>query len=203
MKPFTIMFMVVLGAIFSFAMTEKDIVESKSKTTKSAILAGGCFWCMEHPFDELPGVVSTTVGYAGGKSKNPTYRKVSAGSTGHAEVIKVEYDPQVTSYEKLLEVFWRNIDPTTPDRQFCDRGSQYRSAIFYLDDEQRRIAKKSKSKVEQEKKFADRIVTEISKATQFYEAEDYHQDYYIKNPIRYKLYRYNCGRDKRLQELWG
>src|ERR1043166_8669768 len=167
-----------------------------------ATFAGGCFWCMEPPFDTLPGVVSTTSGYTGGQRKNPTYQQVSAGGTGHAEAVEVVYDPARTSYAKLLEVFWRNIDPTVKDRQFCDAGSQYRSAIFYHDDEQKRLAEASKAALEKSKPFAGPVVTEITRAAEFYPAEEYHQDYYRKNPLRYKFYRYNCGRDQRLQQLW-
>ncbi|MFQ5934935.1 MAG: peptide-methionine (S)-S-oxide reductase MsrA [Acidiferrobacterales bacterium] len=169
----------------------------------TATFAGGCFWCMEHPFDELPGVVSTTSGYVGGHKKNPTYEQVSAGGTGHAEAVRVVYDPEKVSYARLLEVFWRNIDPTTPNRQFCDSGSQYRSAIFHHDDMQKRRALESKRALEKSKPFPEPIVTEIVSASAFYVAEEYHQDYYLKNPIRYKFYRYGCGRDQRLQELWG
>lgn len=168
-----------------------------------ATFAGGCFWCMEPPYDKLAGIVSTTSGYAGGSKKNPTYREVSRGSTGHAEVVKVTYDPKQISYRKLLEVFWRNIDPTTPNRQFCDVGDQYRTAIFYHNEEQKRLALESKAALGQSKPFADPIVTEIKAASEFYPAEDYHQDYYKKNPLRYKYYRFGCGRDKRLEQLWG
>ena len=166
-----------------------------------ATFAGGCFWCMEPPFDELPGVVSTTSGYTGGRMANPTYEQVSSGTTAHAESVQVRYDPKRVSYEKLLEVFWLNIDPLTANRQFCDRGSQYRSAIFYHDEEQRRLAQGSKEALDG--RFGESIVTEIMPASRFYPAEEYHQDYYKKNPLRYKLYRWNCGRDARLAQLWG
>jgi peptide-methionine (S)-S-oxide reductase len=170
---------------------------------EKATFAGGCFWCMEHPFDQLPGVVSVTAGYTGGQKKNPTYKEVSAGGTGHAESVQIVYDPKQVSYEKLLDVFWHNIDPTTIDRQFCDSGHQYRSAIFYHDEEQKRLAVQSKELLEKNKPFKAPIVTEIVPATEFYPAEDYHQHYYQKNPIRYKFYRTTCGRDQRLKELWG
>jgi peptide-methionine (S)-S-oxide reductase len=147
--------------------------------------------------------VSTISGYSGGSKKNPTYEEVSMGITGHAEVVQITYDPKKISYQKLLEVFWPNIDPTTPNRQFCDVGSQYRSAIFYHTDEQKRLALESKAALEKSKPFADSIVTEIKPASEFYTAEEYHQDYYMKNPIRYKFYRFGCGRDQRLQQLWG
>jgi len=168
-----------------------------------ATFAGGCFWCMEPPFESLAGVIAVTSGYTGGKKDKPTYEEVSAGGTGHAEAVQIIYDPAVITYQQLLDVFWHNIDPTTVDRQFCDRGSQYRSAIFYHDAGQERLAKASKAKLEQEKKFREPVVTPIVPAAVFYPAEEYHQDYYKKNPIRYKGYRFNCGRDNRLKELWG
>lgn len=171
--------------------------------TQVATFAGGCFWCMEPPFDALPGVKSTVSGYIGGEEENPTYEQVSAGKTGHAEAVQVTYDPEKVSYEELLQVFWRNIDPVTPDRQFCDQGSQYRSGIFYHDEQQKKLALASKKKLEQSGIFNQPIVTEITSATKFYPAEDEHQDYYRKNPIRYKFYRFSCGRDEKLEELWG
>jgi peptide-methionine (S)-S-oxide reductase len=170
---------------------------------ETAIFAGGCFWCMEPPYDELPGVVSTTSGYIGGHTKNPTYQQVSGGTTGHTEAVQIVFDPKKVTYQKLLEVFWRNIDPTTPNAQFCDHGSQYRSGIFFLNEEQHRQAVASREQVERTKPFREPIVTEITRATTFYPAEDYHQDYYKKNPLRYKFYRANCGRDSRLEQLWG
>jgi len=176
--------------------------ESAGRGLAKATFAGGCFWCLEHPYDELEGVVSTTVGYTGGQKENPTYEEVSAGTTGHAESIEILFDPQKISYQKLLEVFWRNIDPTAKDAQFCDHGSQYRSAIFYHDEEQRRLAEESKQALLDSGKFQT-VETEIVPASTFWKAEDYHQDYYLKNPIRYKIYRYGCGRDRRLKELWG
>lgn len=168
-----------------------------------ATFAGGCFWCMEPPYDELDGVISTTSGYTGGHKENPTYEEVSTGRTGHAEAVQVVYDPKRITYERLLEVFWRNIDPLTPNAQFCDHGSQYRSGIFYRDETQRRLAEESKRKLEASGRFNKPIVTEIVAAGTFYPAEEYHQDYYKKNPIRYKFYRAGCGRDRRLAELWG
>ena len=170
---------------------------------EKATFAGGCFWCMEHPFDELPGVVSVTSGYTGGHKKNPTYEEVSAGGTGHAEAVQIVYDPAIACYEKLLSVFWHNIDPTARDRQFCDTGHQYRSAIFYHNEEQHRLALQSKAQLEKIKTFREPVVTEIVQAAEFYPAEEYHQHYYKKNPIRYKFYRTTCGRDRRLKELWG
>jgi peptide-methionine (S)-S-oxide reductase len=173
------------------------------KGLEMATFAGGCFWCVEEAFDEVEGVVSTTSGYTGGHKKNPTYHEVSAGGTGHAEAVQVVYDPKKVSYSDLLEVFWHNIDPTTPNRQFCDVGSQYRSAIFYHNEMQKRLAEASKREIEKSKPFKEPIVTEITKASEFYPAEEYHQDYHHKNPIRYKFYRYGCGRDQRLSQVWG
>jgi peptide-methionine (S)-S-oxide reductase len=168
-----------------------------------ATFAGGCFWCMEPPYDKLDGVISTTSGYIAGHKKNPTYEEVSTGRTGHTEAVEVVYDPKKVSYEKLLEVFWRNIDPTVKDQQFCDVGSQYRTGIYYHTDDQKRLAEASKSTLERNKPFKAAIVTEIARATEFYPAEGYHQDYYLKNPVRYKFYRSGCGRDARLKQLWG
>jgi peptide-methionine (S)-S-oxide reductase len=168
-----------------------------------ATFAGGCFWCMEPPFDELPGVISTTSGYTGGQKKNPTYEEVSAGGTGHAESVEVAYDPAKVTYQQLLDVFWKNVDPITADRQFCDVGTQYRSAIFYHSEEQKRLALASKKAIEDSGRFKQPIVTEIVAASPFYRAEEYHQDYYKKNPIRFKYYKFGCGRAKRLEQLWG
>jgi len=171
--------------------------------TETAIFAGGCFWCVEADFDKVPGVLSTTSGYTGGRVANPTYNQVSAGGTGHAEAVEVVYDPAKVTYDKLLDVFWHNIDPLVKNRQFCDAGDQYRSAIFVRNDEQRRLADASLKKVAAELKDKGTIYTEIVAAGPFYKAEDYHQDYYLKNPVRYKYYRWNCGRDQRLEEIWG
>ncbi len=173
------------------------------RALEKATFAGGCFWCMEPAFDHVPGVVSVTVGYTGGTKKDPTYEEVSSGTTGHAESIEVTYDPSKVSYKKLLDVFWHNIDPTVKDRQFCDIGQQYRSAIFYHDDEQKREAEGSKKALEESKKLSGPVYTEIVPASTFYPAEEYHQQYYKKNPVRYKFYRWNCGRDERLKQLWG
>ncbi|MEA2559788.1 MAG: peptide-methionine (S)-S-oxide reductase [Acidobacteriota bacterium] len=176
--------------------------QAPKKGLAKATFAGGCFWCMEPPFDKLDGVVSTTSGYTGGTKKNPTYEEVSDGGTGHAESVQVVYDPSKVSYAKLLEVYWHNVDPLTANAQFCDHGNQYRTAIFVHDAEQKRLAEESKAQVQ--KKFVERkVVTEIVPASTFYPAEGYHQDYYEKNPIRYKFYRTSCGRDARLEELWG
>jgi peptide-methionine (S)-S-oxide reductase len=169
--------------------------------TATATFAGGCFWCVEADFDKVEGVISTTSGYIGGRTANPTYDDVSRGGTGHAEAVEIVYDPAKVSFQKLLDVFWRNIDPLVKDRQFCDRGDQYRTAIFYHDDEQKRAADTSKTAVQA--RFKQPIETQIVAAGPFTKAEDYHQDYYVKNPVRYKFYRFNCGRDARLEELWG
>lgn len=170
---------------------------------ETAIFAGGCFWCMEAPFDGLEGVISTTPGYTGGHTKNPTYKDVSNGGTGHAEAVQIVYDPEKLSYAKLLDVFWHNVDPTNAHGQFCDNGDQYRSEIFYQNEDQRRKAVASKQDIGKHKPFAAPIVTKITPAATFYPAEEYHHDYYQKNPIRYKYYRYRCGRDQRLEELWN
>ena len=182
-----------------------ETVEPEAATpgVATATFAGGCFWCMEAPFDALDGVISTTVGYTGGTAKNPSYKTVSSGKTGHAEAVAIRFDPARISYATLLEIFWRNIDPLTPNRQFCDGGSQYRSAIFYHDDAQRNEAEQSKRALDTSGRFDQPIVTEIVAAGVFYPAEDYHQDYYRKNPIRYRFYRTGCGRDRRLEALWG
>ena len=174
-----------------------------SATTARAIFAGGCFWCVESDFDKLPGVLSTTSGYTGGKLANPTYEQVSSKGTGHAEAVEVVFDPARVSYEQLLSHFWHTIDPTTVNRQFCDVGSPYRTAIFPVDAQQLALAKASKAALAQSKPFKEAIVTEITPASTFYPAESYHQDYYKKNPIRYQYYRSSCGRDARLQQLWG
>ena len=169
----------------------------------TAIFAGGCFWCMEPPFDALDGVVSTTSGYTSGTTANPTYAEVSAGKTGHTEALKIVYNPSKISYEKLLEVFWRNHDPLTANGQFCDRGSQYRAGIYYENEKEKQLAEASKAAIEKSGRFKQKIVTEIVAASTFYPAEDYHQNYYLKNPIRYKYYSTSCGRARRLNELWG
>lgn len=171
--------------------------------TAVAIFAGGCFWCMEAPFDKTPGVISTTSGYTGGSVDHPTYEQVSGGGTGHAEAERVEYDPAKVTYSHLLDVFWHNIDPVAVDRQFCDSGNQYRSAIFVSSPEQRKLAEESKRKLEASGRFDKPVATRIVDAMAFWPAEEYHQNYYEKNPLRYKFYRYNCGRDQRLDQIWG
>ena len=190
-----------LVAVLSFPANAEQT--DADRRLEKATFAGGCFWCMEEAFEGIEGVVSVTSGYTGGRKANPDYEEVSAGGTGHAEAVEILYDPAKVSYAKLLEVFWRNIDPTTPDRQFCDGGNQYRSAIFYKDETQKRLAEESKQTVEKSKPFKESIATQLVPASTFYVAEDYHQDFYKKNPIRYKFYKYNCGRAQRLEELWG
>jgi peptide-methionine (S)-S-oxide reductase len=175
---------------------------TQSDQLASAVFAGGCFWCVEADFEKLPGVVSAESGYVGGKVNNPTYEQVSAGGTGHAEAVRVWYDPQKVSYEKLLDYFWRHVDPTVKDRQFCDVGTQYRTAIYYQGDAQRAAAEASKAALEKSGRFS-RIYTEVVPASTFYVAEEYHQDYYKKNPIRYGYYRKSCGRDARVDEVWS
>ncbi|MDO8705792.1 MAG: peptide-methionine (S)-S-oxide reductase MsrA [Sulfuricaulis sp.] len=181
--------------------TAAEPVAQDKTTTSTAVFAGGCFWCMEPPYDALPGVVATTSGYTGGQKVNPTYQEVSAGNTGHIEAVQITYDPKQIGYEKLLEVFWRNVDPLDQGGQFCDRGSTYTTAIFVQNQEERKTAEQSKAAIE--KRLGKTVVTVIRPAAIFYTAEDYHQDYYVKNPVRYKYYRYRCGRDQRLEELWG
>ena len=192
-------FLLVVGA--GVGATPGDAEEPP--TSAVATFAGGCFWCMEPVFDALEGVISTTSGYTGGTLRSPTYEEVSSGSTGHTEAIQVRYDPARVSYERLLEVYWRNIDPTVSNRQFCDRGTQYRTAIFYHDEAQRLAAEKSRAELDSSGAFAVAIATDIVAAGPFYPAEDYHQDYYLKNPVRYQRYHDACGRDERLEELWG
>ena len=177
--------------------------EVKAPKVAKATFAGGCFWCMEPPFDKLSGVVSTTSGYTGGQQDHPTYEQVSAGGTGHAEAVEILYDPGKISYERLLEVFWHNIDPLDAKGQFCDRGDQYRTAIFTHDTAQLQAAQASKRALEESQRLGKPIQTEIVSASTFFPAEDYHQDFYQKHPLKYKFYRYSCGRDARLRELWG
>ncbi len=197
----------LFGLIFAAAFATAGMAAEMAPLPKPAAgqavatFAGGCFWCVESDFDHVPGVISTTSGYTGGNVKNPTYYQVSAGGTGHAESVQVIYDPKKVSYQQLLTYFWHHIDPTVKDRQFCDVGHQYRTAIFVQDAEQRKLAEASKKKVEAELKVP--IYTEIDKAGRFYPAEVYHQDYYEKNPTRYKFYRWNCGRDQRVKQIWG
>jgi peptide-methionine (S)-S-oxide reductase len=192
-----------LGATLVLAMAAAGEASAAPAGQAVATFAGGCFWCMEGPFEKLPGVKSVTSGYTGGQKKYPAYEEVSAGTTGHAEAVQILYDPAAVTYERLLEVFWHNIDPLTANAQFCDRGSQYRSAIYTHDEAQRQAAEQSKQKLEASGRLRGKIVTEIVPAATFYPAEEYHQDYYRKNPVRYHTYRMGCGRDRRLKELWG
>jgi peptide-methionine (S)-S-oxide reductase len=193
----------VLAAPALWAQSAALPAASAARGLAKATFAGGCFWCVESDFDKLPGVVSTTSGYIGGKTANPTYEQVSSKNTGHAEAVEIVYDPAKVSYAKLLDYFWRTIDPTTKDRQFCDVGSPYRTAIFAHGPEQLKEAQASRDALEKTKPFKEPIVTEIVLATQFYPAEAYHQDYYQKNPLRYRYYRASCGRDARVKQLWG
>ncbi|MCQ4346646.1 peptide-methionine (S)-S-oxide reductase MsrA [Pseudomonas stutzeri] len=188
----------LLGAVLSTTLSPTSGAEEAA-----AIFAGGCFWCLEADFDKVPGVLSTTSGYIGGHLADPSYEQVSAGGTGHVEAVLVRYDPARTSYARLLEAFWPNIDPLTATGQFCDIGAQYRSAIFYADAEQRRQAEASKAALQASGRFDRPVLTEVLPATSFYPAEEYHQDYARKNPLRYRFYRSRCGRDARLAELWG
>lgn len=184
-------------------MREKGTERAFTGKTEKAIFAGGCFWCMEAPFEKMSGVISAVSGYTGGVTQNPTYEQVSSGGTGHAEAVEIEYDPDKISYEKLLDVFWMNIDPTAVGRQFVDIGNQYRAAVFYLNDEQKRLAEESRDNLNKSDRFTTPIVTEIKQASVFYPAEDYHQDYYKKNPVQYKYYRNGSGRDQFLDSIWG
>lgn len=192
----------VFGAAGYTATPAQPVPAAKPATAK-ATFAGGCFWCMEEAYDKVPGVIATVSGYMGGRTANPTYEQVSTGRTGYAEVVQVEFDPAKVGYAKLLEVFWHNIDPTQKDAQFCDHGSQYRSAIFYHDEEQKQLAEASRTALQKNQPFRGEIVTEITKASPFYAAESYHQDFHQKNPARYKFYKSGCGREARLQQLWG
>jgi methionine-S-sulfoxide reductase len=192
----------ILFIVVSAAIVTIGTLSHSAENTAKATFGGGCFWCMEPPFDKLTGVISTISGYSGGIETSPTYDQVSSGKTGHTEVVQVEYDPQEIHFEELLEIFWKNIDPFTADQQFCDRGSQYRSAIYAHDSTQLEIAVKSREKLEASDHFNMPIVTEIEPLKAFYPAEDYHQDYYLKNPIRYRYYRARCGRDTRLRQIW-
>jgi peptide-methionine (S)-S-oxide reductase len=179
-----------------------DTAASPARAEK-ATFAGGCFWSMQLAFDGLPGVVSTTAGYTGGTTKDPSYQDVESGETGHVEAVQVEYDPSKTTYEALLDVYWHDVDPTDSGGQFCDRGPQYRSMIFYAADDQKSLAEKSKAEIAKDLRVHDPIVTEIVAASAFYRAEEYHQSFYRKNPVRYGLYRRGCGRDGRVAEVWG
>jgi peptide-methionine (S)-S-oxide reductase len=192
-----------LATVGLLAVAGSAFAQTQPAATAKAVFAGGCFWCVESDFDKVAGVLSTTSGYTGGTTANPSYEQVSAKSTGHAEAVEIVYDPAKVSYQKLVEHYWRTIDPTTKDRQFCDAGSPYRTAIFAQNAEQLKAAQASKAALEKTKPFKEPIVTEVVQGGAFYPAEDYHQDYYKKNPLRYKYYRTSCGRDARLKQLWG
>ena len=210
---FLIVVVILIGLILSGFQKSSDknikqdekstLMKAESKNVKTATFAGGCFWCVESDFEKVNGVVEAISGYTGGQKSNPTYQEVSAGVTGHAEAVQVTYDPAKITYKELLDVFWRHVDPTDDGGQFVDRGSQYRTAIFYHDEEQKRIAEESRAQLEKSGRFSGPVVTEIVPLTEFYPAEDYHQDYYTKNPLRYKLYRYGSGRDQFLNSTWG
>jgi len=195
-----IIFFLLLSSLFSIVKAEDSTVVTSGKK-QAATFAGGCFWCVQHDFDQVEGVISTTAGYTGGTKVNPTYKEVSAGGTGHLEAVQVAYDPRVVTYEELLNIYFHNIDPTRDDGQFCDLGSQYRPVIFYYNNRQKQLAEEYKQDLIDSKKVQP-VLVQILPAQTFYPAEEYHQEYYQKNPIRYKYYRYSCGRDKRLRELW-
>ena len=195
-------FLLATGLLLTSLGVSAQTAGNPPKATASAIFAGGCFWCTESDFEKLPGVISAESGYLGGKTVNPTYEQISAGSTGHTEGVRVVYDPAQVTYSQLLEYFWRTIDPTVKDQQFCDRGSQYRTAIFYDSEDQRKLIEASKQAILSAGKVKV-IHTQIVPTSMFYAAESYHQDYYKKNPVRYKYYRTSCGRDARLEQIWG
>ena len=193
-----------LAAIFLFVLQSTVVAEPVAEPrVETAILAGGCFWCIEADYEKLDGVLDVVSGYTGGELKNPTYKQVSSGKGGHIEVVEVSFDASRISYAEILDYFWRHIDPTRDDGQFCDRGPQYRPAIFYSGETQHREAQASEKRIAASKPFTEPLKVELIAATEFYPAEDYHQDYYKKNPVRYKFYRYNCGRDARVETLWG
>ena len=214
MKKIALLLLICASTVFAQATkppAAAPAAPAPPAVAAKATFAGGCFWCMEAPFDKLDGVISTTSGYIGGRTKSPTYEQISTGTTGHTEAVQVAYDPKKISFQKLLEVFWKNIDPVAKDRQFCDGGSQYRSGVFWHDDEQKKLADESKALLDKGQAFGTAkpvgfkggVVTEITKAGEFWPAEEYHQDYYLKNPVRYSYYRNGCGRDSRLKQLWG
>lgn len=200
-----LLIMVMLAACQQSGVSPSDpeSMQVTDANVETAIFAGGCFWCTESDFDKIPGVISTLSGYIGGTVANPTYEQVVTGKTGHVEAVQIRFDNRYTDFPRLLAAYWLTIDPLTPNRQFCDVGAQYRSVIFYHNDEQKVLAEFSRKALENSGQFSRPIVTEILPATKFYPAEEYHQNYYIKNPVRYAYYRNNCGRDKRLEQLWG
>ena len=194
--------LLLLGSIGFAAGAQPAKPADSTRATATAVFAGGCFWCLEADFDKLSGVIATESGYTGGKTPNPTYHQVGAGGTGHTEAVRVSYDPAKASYQQLVDYFWRHIDPTVKDRQFCDIGSQYRSAIYWQNEAERKIVEASRDALLKSGKLPQ-VLTEIAAASAFYPAEEYHQDYYKKNPIRYAYYRRGCGRDARVHEIWG
>ncbi len=197
-------FLITLWTLINLSANISPAGDKAAGTSAVAVFAGGCFWCMEQPFDVLPGVITTVSGYTGGTVENPSYKEVSNGKTGHYEAVQITYDPALIGYEKLLDVFWKNIDPFDGEGQFCDQGEQYKAVIFYLDENQKQLAEISKTNIV--KKFGEnggnQVITAIKPAGKFFPAEDYHQDYYINNPKRYKFYRFTCGRDRRLNQVW-
>ena len=193
---------IFLVLAFTNVYSESKKIPGQNETAL-ATFAGGCFWCMEPPFDKLAGVLRTTSGYLGGHLKNPSYPDVASGTSGHIEAVEIEFNPEIISFAKLLEVYWKNVDPTRSDGQFCDKGEQYRPVIFYHSIDQKTQAINSKIEIVENKNFPEKIKVGIKKTSKFYAAEEYHQNYYTKNPVRYRYYRYSCGRDKRLKELWG
>lgn len=199
----TVRFLSLLGLLVPAFAVSAQVAEPPDPGLQVATFAGGCFWCMEQPFDELQGVKSTTVGYTGGETENPSYQQVAGGKTDHVEAVRIIYDPKKVSYEELLDVYWKQIDPTDAEGQFVDRGEQYRTAIFYHDNEQKRLAEKSKTLIGDSGPFEEPIMTEVLPASTFYVAESYHQDYYKKNPFRYKMYRFSSGRDQYLESVWS
>ena len=201
--PLLLLLNLFITPVLALNQADSKLDQQSPGHSAIAIFAGGCFWCMEPPFDKLDGVNSTTSGYTAGHKKQPTYSEVSAGSTGHTEAIQIVYDPEKISYAELLAVFWKNIDPFAVNRQFCDSGNQYRSGIYFLNTMQQSAAEHSLAQLKNNNAFKESIATEILPASTFYPAEEYHQDYYVKNPLRYKYYRYRCGRDQRLNEIWG
>ena len=196
-------FFVLVGLALSLNSAAAQAQKAAKPGLAVATFAGGCFWCMEEAFEKVDGVLEVISGYMGGTVKNPSYEEVSSGKTGHAESVEVRYDPTKVTYIQLLEAFWRNVDPITPDAQFCDHGNQYRAAIFYEGDAEKRAAEESKQAIEQSKRFSSPIVTQLAAVSEFYPAEEYHQDFYKKNPVRYKFYKFTCGRAQRLESLWG
>ncbi len=196
--------LLTVGLLVCAGLTEWPFSLSlRAEAPAKAYFAGGCFWCMEEAFEKVDGVIAVVSGYMGGTVANPTYEEVSAGRTGHAESVEVTYDPTKVTYQKLLDAFWRSVDPVTPNAQFCDHGTQYRAAVFYSTEEEKRLSEESKRSIEESKRFPQPIVTQLAQASTFYLAEEYHQDYYKKNPLRYKYYKYGCGRAARLEALWG